>query len=78
MESYDDFFSGLKYKDMINAKTVIPAVQKRDLDIHKQAKYLNSLSISSLWRITELTRNHGAMSPFSLNSKPLSPNLKTR
>jgi acyl-CoA thioesterase FadM len=45
MESYDEFLSEQEYEDMINARTVIPAVRKYDLDIRRQVKYPDSVRV---------------------------------
>jgi acyl-CoA thioesterase FadM len=48
MESYDEFLSEQEYDDMINGRTVIPAVRKYDLDIRRQVKYPDSVSACTL------------------------------
>lgn len=45
MESYDEFLSEEEYNGMVNGKTVIPAVRKYDLDIRRQVKYPDSVSL---------------------------------
>lgn len=48
MESYDEFLSEQEYDDMINGRTVIPAVRKYDLDIRRQVKYPDSVRARTL------------------------------
>jgi hypothetical protein len=45
MESYDAFLSDVEYNDMIQAKSVIPVVRKYELDIRRQVKYPDTVSI---------------------------------
>jgi hypothetical protein len=45
MESYDAFLSDVEYDDMIQAKSVVPVVRKYELDIRRQVKYPDTVSI---------------------------------
>lgn len=45
MESYDEILSEQEYEDMINAKTVVPAIRRYELDIRRQVKYPDSVRI---------------------------------
>ena len=45
MESYDEFLSETEYNDMILAKSIAPVIRKYELDIKRQVKYPDSVSI---------------------------------
>jgi hypothetical protein len=43
MESYDGFLGRQEYEDMIQARSVVPAIRRYDLDIRRQVKYPDSV-----------------------------------
>ncbi|KAI0151777.1 hypothetical protein GGR57DRAFT_492799 [Xylariaceae sp. FL1272] len=71
MESYDECLSESEYKDMINGRTVIPAVRKFEVDIRRQVTYPDSLIIAYRQEQTEPTRNGGTTTIFSLTQQAI-------
>ncbi|KAI0972418.1 hypothetical protein F4678DRAFT_430223 [Xylaria arbuscula] len=71
MESYDEFLSQREYDDMINAKSVIPAVQKYEISIRRQVIYPDSLIAAYRQEVTEPTHNGGTTSLFSLKQQAI-------
>ena len=47
MESYDEFLSETEYNEMILAKSIAPVIRKYELEIKRQVKYPDSVSICS-------------------------------
>ena len=45
MESYDEFLTEREYEDMVTGRSVIPALRKYELDIRRQVKYPDAVSI---------------------------------
>ena len=45
MESYDEYLDEQEYSNMITAKSVVPVVKKYELDIKRQVKYPDSVSL---------------------------------
>lgn len=48
MESYDEFLSEAEYNDMVARKSVLTVLRKYELDIRRQVKYPDSVSITAL------------------------------
>ncbi|KAI1357428.1 hypothetical protein F5Y08DRAFT_163803 [Xylaria arbuscula] len=71
MESYDEFLTQQEYDDMINAKSVIPAVRKYEISIRRQVTYPDSLIAAYRQEATEPTRNGGTTSLFSLKQQAI-------
>lgn len=46
MESYAEFLSEEEYEDMITAKGTVPVIRKYELDIRRQVKYPDSVSLN--------------------------------
>ncbi|KAI1112313.1 hypothetical protein F5Y14DRAFT_453138 [Nemania sp. NC0429] len=47
MESYDEYLRESEYKDMIEGRTVIPAVRRYEVGIRRQVTYPDSLTVKS-------------------------------
>ncbi|ROW11897.1 hypothetical protein VPNG_04906 [Cytospora leucostoma] len=76
MESYDEFLSKQDYNDMINARTVVPALRKYEMDIRRQVKYPDSLIAAYRQDRVEPTRNHGTTSLYSLRQQAIVAQVK--
>ncbi|KAI8627467.1 hypothetical protein F5Y19DRAFT_486708 [Xylariaceae sp. FL1651] len=76
MEGYDEFLNEQEYKDMIEGRTVIPAVRKYEVNIRRQVTYPDSLIIAYRQELTEPTYNGGTTSVFSLKQQAIVANCK--
>lgn len=46
LESYDEFLSEQEYNDVIHAKSIIPVMKKYELNLKRQVKYPDSVSVT--------------------------------
>lgn len=69
MESYDEFLSEEEYSNMIRAKTVIPVVKKYQLDIKRQVKYPDSVSLHVPARAVGIVYAHSSSAHFSVSAR---------
>lgn len=76
MESYDGFLGRQEYEDMIQARSVVPAIRRYDLDIRRQVKYPDSLIVAYRQDLIEPTRNHGTTILFSLKQQAIVAQVK--
>ncbi|KAF3001568.1 hypothetical protein E8E14_000522 [Neopestalotiopsis sp. 37M] len=73
---HDGFLGRQEYEDMIQARSVVPAIRRYDLDIRRQVKYPDSLIVAYRQDLIEPTRNHGTTILFSLKQQAIVAQVK--
>ncbi|RYP11507.1 hypothetical protein DL764_000030 [Monosporascus ibericus] len=76
MESYDEYLSKEEYDGMIQARTVIPAVRKYELNIRRQVTYPDTVIAAFRQDYIEPTRNNGTTVLFSLKQQDIVAEVK--
>ncbi|KJZ80516.1 hypothetical protein HIM_00366 [Hirsutella minnesotensis 3608] len=71
LESHDEFLTREECDNMIQAKTVITALKKYELDIRRQVKYPDALIAAYRQDSIEPTRSHGTAVLFSLKQQAI-------
>ncbi|RCI16292.1 hypothetical protein L249_1859, partial [Ophiocordyceps polyrhachis-furcata BCC 54312] len=76
LESYDEFLTHEECDNMVQAKTVIPALKKYELDIKRQVKYPDSLIAAYRQDGMDPSRSHGTSVLFSLKQQAIVAEVK--